>query len=565
MGCGSCSTGSCSPAGCGSSGRCGTGGCNRLNTHDWLSEIMLPQGANIYPYAEVRFKGSRKEFFKYDPQELDLYTGDWVICESKSGYDVGRISLKGELVRLQMLKKKVKESSEDVRVITKKAEDADLEKLKDIRAKEPELLTRTRAIIQTEGMDMKLSELEFQGDGSKVFFYYTAEERVDFRNLIRILANEFKVRVEMRQIGARQEAAVLGGIGICGRELCCSTWLTDFKSVPTSAARYQNLSLNPVKLAGQCGRLKCCLNYELDTYLDALKAFPDKADYLYTDSGKAELFKTDVFKQIMWYVYKEGSNHTPYPVDVETVKEIWAMNANQQKPESLESMAIQEEELAPNEDFLDDVTSDMSLNRFDRSKKKKKKKPQGNQRPAGVASTGEKATSATPNQGGQRPRNEGQNQNRNQPRPPRGEGQDRTPQGERRPNQPGERRPNPNQQRNPGENGGNRGPQNQNPNQQGNPGENGGDKGPQNQNPNQQRERRPNPNQQRKPGENRGPQNPNPKAEPSASAGGEGSVGAEGNNGNKPENPNQGKNNFRRNNRNRPPRNPNNPNSGGES
>lgn len=539
MGCGSCSTGSCSPAGCGSSGRCGTGGCNRLNTHDWLSEIMLPQGANIYPYAEVRFKGSRKEFFKYNPQELDLYTGDWVICESKSGYDVGRISLKGELVRLQMLKKKVKETSEDVRLITKKAEDSDLEKLKEIRAKEPELLTRTRAIIQTEGMDMKLSDLEFQGDGSKVFFYYTAEERVDFRNLIRVLANEFKVRVEMRQIGARQEAAVLGGIGICGRELCCSTWLSDFKSVPTSAARYQNLSLNPVKLAGQCGRLKCCLNYELDTYLDALKAFPEKADYLYTDAGKAELFKTDVFKQIMWYVYKEGSNHTPYPVDVETVKEILAMNANQQKPESLESMAIQEEELAPNEDFLDDVTSDMSLNRFDRSKKKKKKKPQGNQRPQGAAPTADRTSSPNPN--GQRPRNEG---NRNQPRPPRAEGQDQTQQNERRSNQPGDRRPNPNQQRNTGEN----------PNR------------PQNQNPNQTGDRRPNPNQQRNAGENPNrPQNQNSRPAPTEGQSRERLNGPEGTSGNPTENANPGKKNFRRNNRNRPPRNPNTPNPGGES
>jgi cell fate regulator YaaT (PSP1 superfamily) len=497
---------------------------------------MLPQGATVYPYAEVRFKGSRKEFFKYNPQELELFTGDWVVCEGKSGFDVGRISLKGELVRLQMLKKKVKETSEDVRQITKKAGDEDLDKLKEFRAKEPELLTRTRAIIQTEGLDMKLSDLEFQGDGSKVFFFYTAEDRVDFRNLIRVLANEFKVRVEMRQIGARQEAAVLGGIGICGRELCCSTWLSDFKSVPTSAARYQNLSLNPVKLAGQCGRLKCCLNYELDTYLDALKAFPEKADYLYTHAGKAELFKTDVFKQIMWYVYKEGSNHTPYPVDVETVKEILAMNANQQKPESLESMAIQEEELVPNEDFLDDVTSDMSLNRFDRSKKKKKKKPQNNQRQGTPNNSGEG------NQQNQRPRNEAQAQNRNQPRPPRAEGQ--SPAGS------GERRPNPNQNRSNNENGGNRGPQNTN----------------------QNGERRPNPNQNRNNGENggnRGPQNPNPRNEPrpapTAADGQNPTSRPEGGNGNSSENPNAGKKNFRRNNRNRPPRNPSYPNSGGES
>jgi len=514
MGCGSCSTGSCSPAGCGSSGRCGTGGCNRLNTHDWLSEIMLPQGANIYPFAEVRFKGSRKEFFRYDPKALDLYTGDWVICEGKSGYDVGRISLKGELVRLQMLKKKVKESSEEVRNIQKKANDDDLNQLKELRAKEPELLTRSRAIIQTEGLEMKLSELEFQGDGTKVFFYYTAEERVDFRNLIRVLANEFKVRVEMRQIGARQEASVLGGIGICGRELCCSTWLSDFKSVPTSAARYQNLSLNPVKLAGQCGRLKCCLNYELDTYLDALKAFPEKADYLYTHAGKAELFKTDVFKQIMWYVYKEGSNHTPYPVDVETVKEILSMNANQQKPESLESMAIQEEELAPNEDFLDDVTSDMSLNRFDRSKKKKKKKPQGNQRPAAEQPAGDRNS----NSSHQKPRNEGQ------PRGPKSENSANSE------NQ--NRRPHPNQNRGTNENKEHQG------------------------SPNQPNHRRPHPNQNRK--------EVRPQLDSTQEQGTPSSNEAKPQSAN-PSSEGQGKKNFRKNHRQRPHRNPNSPNSGGES
>ena len=221
MGCGSCGSGGCSPAGCGSTGSCGTGGCNRLNTYDWLSEIMLPHGVQVFPYVEVRFKGARKEFFKVNLNEFDLNTGDWVVVETKSGNDLGRISLKGELVRLQMLKKRVKEDSEEIKNILRLANEDDIQSLKDLRAKEPELLTRSRAIIQTENLEMKLSEIEFQGDGSKIFFYYTADERVDFRNLIRVLATEFKVRVEMRQIGARQEAAVLGGIGICGRELCC--------------------------------------------------------------------------------------------------------------------------------------------------------------------------------------------------------------------------------------------------------------------------------------------------------------------------------------------------------
>lgn len=503
MGCSNCG----SPAGCGDKGHCATGGCNRLNVFDWLSDITTPSGIAEFNLVEVRFKGSRKEFYRNE-DGLELHTGDYVTVESKSGHDVGRVSLKGELVRLQMRKRRVSEDDPEIRKIYRVSNEADLEKLRDARAAEQEILLRSREIIREEGIDMKLSDIEFQGDKTKLYYYYTADERVDFRNLIKVLAAEFKVRVEMRQIGARQEAGLLGGIGVCGRELCCSSWLTDFKSVPTSAARYQNLSLNPMKLAGQCGRLKCCLNFELETYLDALTEFPERADILYTDSGRAELIKTDVFKRIMWYTYKDKEENTLYPVNVLTVKEILALNAKNEKPESLESMAIKEEVEVEEEDFLDDVTGDLSLNRFDRKKKRNKSKSKNKPRGEGAAPAAIAERPFRPqNENRNRPQYHGEGQprqqqpaeNRNRPQS-QGEPQPRSPQPENRNRPDGNRN---DQNRPPRENR----PQNGSPRPQEPRGEN--DARPQN----EQRPQQPRNQQQNRPASDNRPEGNRPTIE----------------------------------------------------
>ena len=286
MGCSSCSTGKDGqPRGCRNNGTCGTDGCNKLTVFDWLSNMSLPAGQQAFDVVEVRFKNSRKEFFR-NSEALSLSMGDVVATQAKSGHDVGIVTLTGELVRVQMRKKKVS-SGPDLPKIYRKATQRDIDKWKKVRGKEEEIKKRSREMAIILGLQMKISDVEFQGDGSKATFYYTADERVDFRQLIKDMAKAFGIRIEMRQIGYRQEAQRLGGIGSCGRELCCSTWLTDFRSVTTAAARYQQLSLNPQKLAGQCGKLKCCLNYELDTYLDALKDFPPADVKLQTEKGIA--------------------------------------------------------------------------------------------------------------------------------------------------------------------------------------------------------------------------------------------------------------------------------------
>ena len=261
MGCASCGTSG--TAGCKNNGHCSSGGCNKLNVFDWLSNMDMP-AMHRFDVAEVRFKNGRKEFFR-NSNKLDIVTGDAVVVDVPNGHDIGYISLQGELVRLQMSKKGI-DDNDSVRGIYRKATARDLERWEEARNRESSVLYRTKEIISEVKLEMKLTDVEFQADGAKATFYYSAEGRVDFRELIKILASEFKIRIEMRQISVRQEAGRIGGIGVCGRELCCSTWLTDFKNVTTSAARYQNLSLNPSKLSGQCGRLKCCLNYELDTY-----------------------------------------------------------------------------------------------------------------------------------------------------------------------------------------------------------------------------------------------------------------------------------------------------------
>lgn len=334
MGCSTCTSGGgCGTVGgCKSNGGCSSGGCNRLNTHDWLSGIDFLPMEDRFPFVEVRFKGGRKEFFK-NSNLLDLNTGDEIIVDTPSGNDLGFVSLQGELVRLQMKKKSVLVSNE-LPSIFRKASEQDKKNYEAAKNKELPTLYRARQIIVDLKLQMKLSDIDFQLDGKKAVFYYSAEERVDFRELIKMLANEFKIRIEMKQISLRQEAGRIGGIGICGRELCCSTWLTDFKNVNTSAARYQNLSINPQKLSGQCGRLKCCLNYELDTYMEALKDIPTVEKPILTTSGEARLQKTDIFRKMMWFSYKSGDDWLPVKTD--DVVKLLELNKKGIKPNSLD-------------------------------------------------------------------------------------------------------------------------------------------------------------------------------------------------------------------------------------
>lgn len=329
-GCSTCASGKGAVSGCRNNGGCQTGGCNKMNVFDWLSNMELP-AKDKFDIIEVRFKGGRKEFFK-NADNLDLVTGDAVVLDVPNGHHLGYVSLQGELVRLQMKKKGVKNDNE-IRKVYRKAHFKDIEKYEEVQKRELPALYRTRQIIDDLKLQMKLSDVEYQADNSKATFFYSADDRVDFRELIKLLASEFKIRIEMRQISLRQEAGRLGGIGSCGRELCCSTWLTDFKSVSTSAARYQNLSLNPSKLSGQCGRLKCCLNYELETYMEALKDIPELEVPLEIERGQAKLQKTDIFRKIMWFGY-DGEN-TWYPVEVKRVAEIVELNMKGIKPSSL--------------------------------------------------------------------------------------------------------------------------------------------------------------------------------------------------------------------------------------
>lgn len=324
----------------------------------------MPQD-EVFDIIEVRFKNGRKEFFRNTLQ--GLVTGDPVVVDVPNGHHLGYVSLQGELVRLQMRKKGVADDNE-IRKVYRLASAKDLEKWEEVKNRELPTLYRTREIIQELNLAMKLTDIEYQADNTKATFYYSADDRVDFRELIKILAAEFKIRVEMRQISLRQEAGRLGGIGSCGRELCCSTWLTDFKSVSTGAARYQNLSLNPSKLSGQCGRLKCCLNYELDTYMEALRDIPE-VKVLKTEKGDARLQKTDIFRRIMWFGFAEETNW--YALDVDRVNEVLAMNKKGEVPPSL---LEEEEEVQLNEGTLF-LNSDLDqLDSKYRSKKKKKKK-----------------------------------------------------------------------------------------------------------------------------------------------------------------------------------------------
>lgn len=362
MGCASCGTGG--SAGCKNNGHCSSGGCNKLNVFDWLSNMDIP-AIHRFNVVEVRFKNGRKEFFR-NAKKLDIVTGDAIVVDVPNGHHIGYVSMQGELVRLQMSKKGIKDNDE-VREIYRKATSRDMERWDEARNREESVMYRTKEIIQNTKLEMKLTDVEFQADGGKATFFYSAEGRVDFRELIKILASEFRIRVEMRQISVRQEAGRIGGLGVCGRELCCSTWLTDFKNVSTSAARYQNLSLNPSKLSGQCGRLKCCLNYELDTYMEALKDIPE-VESLQTQRGAAKLQKTDIFRKIMWFGYSDDNNW--FSVDVERVKEILDLNKKGKKPASL-----QENEMEAEPDIAS-INSDLEAmdKKFSGKGKKKKKK-----------------------------------------------------------------------------------------------------------------------------------------------------------------------------------------------
>ncbi len=367
MSCENCSSGNS----CGSSGRCNSGGCSKLHVFDWLSNMELPDQQKEFDGIEVRFKNGRKEFYR-NTHTLALAIGDTVAVEAASGHDVGIISLKGELVKVQMRKKKVDPKDSSLHQIYRKATQKDIDVWKKAIAKEKKYMLEARKIAISLGLEMKISDVEFQGDGSKATFYYTADHRVDFRQLIKDMARTFRIRIEMRQIGLRQEAARLGGISTSGRELCCSTWLTDFRSVSTRAARYQQLSLNPEKLAGQCGKLKCCLNFELDSYLDALQDFPKKDTKLITKKGKANCRKLDIFKGAMWYTYEEDPMNW-HELNTQQVKTIIQAAQSGHPVDRLEDFSTSDDDDSVNNDF-DNVVGQDSLTRFDKPKRNKKHK-----------------------------------------------------------------------------------------------------------------------------------------------------------------------------------------------
>jgi len=369
MACNTCSTKVGIPKGCRSNGTCSSGGCDKMDVHDWLANMSLPGDQEPFYYVEIRFKNGRKAFYHND-KKLPLHIGEMVVVDVAPGYDVGLISLTGELVRMQMRRRNCTTDNPEMKNVIRKATQRDLDIFQEARGLEETTMHRAREMSNALGLEMKLSDVEYQGDKTKATFYYTAEDRVDFRQLIKDMASAFKVKIEMRQIGARQEAARLGGIGSCGRELCCSTWLTDFRSVNTSAARYQQLSLNPQKLAGQCGKLKCCLNYELDSYMDALKSFPDTNRSLKTKRGEASFQKMDIFGNLMWYSY----NDEPYrliTMPMQEVKRLLELNNGGAVPENLEEFSLKAE-LSTEPQFKNVVGQD-SLNRFDNANKEKRR------------------------------------------------------------------------------------------------------------------------------------------------------------------------------------------------
>src|SRR4030095_7110212 len=374
MGCGSCGI---KPNGCKSNGGCNTGSCNRLNTYDWLYNMPVADIDSSCKVVEVSFNnGSRKDFFR-NVTLHQFEKGDLISVEGVSGFDVGEVSLTGEIVRLQMKKRNVKEDNPEMKKVLRRASDRDLEIWRHNKAREPQAIVRSRAIAKQLKLEMKISEVEMQADGRKATFFYIADGRVDFRELIKVYASEFKLKVEMRQIGARQESAKVGGIGSCGRELCCATWLTDFKSVTTTAARYQNLSINQSKLSGQCGRLNCCLNYELDTYLDALQGFPENCDSIQVTKGMANLIKKDIFKNLMWYMLPDSNKQ--YPLTIERVRKIKLLNEQGVIPEELEAVELTSSKPKEVEPEFVDVVGQISLRSLENADTQRKQQTQQRQ------------------------------------------------------------------------------------------------------------------------------------------------------------------------------------------
>jgi cell fate regulator YaaT (PSP1 superfamily) len=424
MGCGSCGTGK--PNGCKSNGGCSTGGCNRMNTYDWLVNLPVHDVDDACRVIEVSFnQGSRKDFYRNNFLQY-FEKGELITVEGVSGFDVGEVSLTGEIVRVQMKKKGVDELNPEMKKLLRRATDRDIDIWKQNKAREKEALIRSRAIARQLNLNLKMSEVEIQADGKKATFFYIADDRVDFRELIKIYASEFRLKVEMRQIGSRQEAGKVGGIGSCGRELCCATWLSDFKSVNTTAARYQNLSINQTKLSGQCGRLKCCLNYELDTYLDALQGFPENADMLQVARGTATLIKKDIFKNLMWYVLPDSTKQ--YPLTIEGVKKIRSLNQQNIIPEELEAVEVTSSKPKEVEPEFVDVVGHISLKSLEKADKKKQQKAKEQRQQ-------QQKQLPRPNQqkGGQ------QQQRPNQQKPNLQKGNQKPPQ-QRRPNNPNQKK-----------------------------------------------------------------------------------------------------------------------------
>lgn len=399
------------PGGCKNNGACGTYGCNKLDVFDWLAGMEVPMGQKAFDIVEVRFKNSRKGFYR-NSTGLELFQGDVIAVETSPGYDVGVVSLSGELVRVQMKHKEVKDNYE-IKKVLRKATQQDIEKWQEARKIEQDTMMRARTIARELDLQMKISDVEYQGDKTKVTFYYTADDRVDFRELIKRYAEAFRVRIEMRQIGYRVEAGRLGGIGSCGRELCCSSWLTDFRAVSTSAARYQQLSLNPSKLAGQCGKLKCCLNYELDQYAEALKDLPSTAIRLKLPKGTASHFKTDIFKRTLYYTYDGKPEESPFPLSVDAVKEIIERNKRGVVIEDVEDF-MEVEETVEETDFAQVVGQD-SLTRFDQ---KKRRKPNNKNRRPNNSRQGQGGQPATGSNTAQRPQQQGPRPQGNKPSNP---------------------------------------------------------------------------------------------------------------------------------------------------
>lgn len=481
MACGSCGTGKDgAPGGCQSKGSCASGSCNRMNVHDWLANLPFSDPESSCRVIEISFNnGSRKDYFKNTTLH-HFEKGEMVAVEGVNGFDVGMVNMSGELVRLQLKKHKIDEFNPDIKKVLRRATENDLVKMKENKAREAHVLIRSRAMARVLRLELKMAEVEMQADGRKATFFYIADDRVDFRELIKQYAGEFKVKVEMRQIGARQEAGKVGGIGSCGRELCCSTWLTDFKSVNTNAARYQNLSINQTKLSGQCGRLKCCLNYELDTYMDALQFFPNDSDMLETAKGRAFLVKKDIFRNLMWYTMADSNKQ--YPLTLDTVRKIKAQNRDGIRPEELETAEVITGKPKEIEPEYADIVGQISLKSLEKTTRKRRDKERGQQPPQQQPQQRSSQPSSRGRSGNRGPQNEKAAGNPPQQQQPSQRGQQRQgQQPQRNPQQPNNRNAQANNEGRPSRQQGNapqNGPQKQRPPRPQRPPQNRGEQTP---------------------------------------------------------------------------------------